>query len=196
MATFPESPAPIYPLLVTPVYNTRIAETDGGKEQRRQKLSFPKFDVTVRYNALTYSHLQTLWDFYMARKGAYEAFYVYDLTLLESISFNQDGLYAGTGDGSTEVFDIPGRSTSSVTVYKDGVEQTLTTDYVLLTGGGASSADRIDFVTAPSAGEIITVDFTGYLRIRARFAQDRLTRELFIRNLFSVGIELKGLAAA
>jgi len=196
MATFPESPAPIYPLLVTPVFNTRIAETDGGQEQRRQKLSFPKFDVTAKYSHLTASEFQTLWDFYMARKGAYEAFYIYDLALLDSLSFSQSGLYAGTGDGATEVFDIPGRSTSAVTVYVDGVSKTLTTDYVLLTGGGASSADRIDFVAPPDAGEIITVDFTGYLRIRARFKADLLSRSMFKYLLFSTGIELKGLAAA
>ena len=195
MSTFPESPAPIYPLTVEPEWKTLVSGFDGGGEQRRQKQLFPKYNVVVGYDALTSSNAQTLWDFYMARKGAYEAFYIYDLALLASIAPNHDGQYCGTGDGATEIFDIPGRSTSSQSVYVDNVLQTITTDYVILTGGGESSADRIDFVSPPAAGEVITVDFTGFLRIRARFLEDKLPRELFMTNLFRYGIKLKGLSA-
>ena len=195
MSTFPESPAPIYPLIVEPEWKTLVSGFDGGGEQRRQKQLFPKYNVVVGYDALTSSNAQTLWDFYMARKGAYEAFYIYDLALLASVAPNHDGQYCGTGDGATEIFDIPGRSTSSQSVYVDNVLQTITTDYVILTGGGESSADRIDFVSPPAAGEVITVDFTGFLRIRARFLEDKLPRELFMTNLFRYGIKLKGLSA-
>jgi len=196
MSTYPESPKPIYPLIVEPEFKTLISGFDGGGEQRRQKQLFPKYNVTVNYGALSETDMQTLWDFYLARKGAYEAFYIYDLALLASISPNHDGQYVGTGDASTEVFDIPGRSTSSQVIYIDGVEQTLTTDYVILNGGGESSADRVDFVSPPAAGEVVTADFTGFLRIRARFAEDKLSRELFMTNLFRYGIQLKGLKAA
>ena len=65
---------------------------------------------------------------------------------------------------------------------------------MILTGGGDGSADRVDFVTAPATGESISCDFTGKLRINCRFAQDRLSRELFINILFAYGIELRGLA--
>ncbi len=196
MATYPEAPAPVYPLIIEPEFKTLISGFDGGGEQRRQKQLFAKYNVTVQYDALSAADAQTIYDFYMARKGSYEAFYIYDLALLASISTDHTGLYCGTGDASTEVFDIPGRSTSSQVVYVDGVEQTVTTDYVILTGGGESSADRIDFVSAPAAGEVITVDFTGYLRIRARFAEDSLPKELFMTNLFRYGLKLKGLSAA
>jgi len=196
MATFPESPIPIYPLIVEPEWKTLISGFDGGGEQRRQKQLFPKYNVVVNYDALSETAEQILWDFYMARKGAYEAFYIYDLALLAGIAPNHNGQYCGTGDGATEIFDIPGRSTSSHVVYLDGVEQTITTDYVILTGGGESSSDRIDFVSPPVAGAVITVDFTGFLRIRARFAEDKLPRELFMTILFRYGVKLKGLSAA
>jgi len=196
MSTYPESPKPIYPLILEPEWKTLISGFDRGGEQRRQKQLFPKYDVAVQYDALSESDMQILYDFYMARKGSSEAFYIYDLALLANISPNHAGQYCGTGDGVTEVFDISGRSTSSQVVYLDGVEQTLTTDYVILTGGGESSSDRIDFVSAPAAGEVITVDFTGYLRIRARFMEDKLSRELFMTILFRYGIKLKGLSAA
>jgi len=196
MATFPEDPKPIYPLIVTPKWRTLISTAGTGKEQRRGKALFAVYDVTVQYKALSATGCKTLWEFYMARKGAYEAFYIYDLALLAEVAFNHDTLYCGTGDGTTDIFDIPGRSTSSQTIYVDGVEQSTPADYSILTGGGESNSDRVDFVSAPASGSIITCDFTGYLRIRARFLYDELSRELFLRNLFQYGIELKGLKPA
>jgi len=196
VATFPEDPIPIYPLIVTPEWRTLISMAGTGKEQRRQKSMFAVYDVAVQYRALSAADCKTLWEFYMARNGAYEAFYIYDLALLAGVPFNHDTLYCGTGDGETDIFDIPGRSTSSQTIYVNGAEQSDPTDYSILTGGGESSSDRVDFVTAPNEGDIITCDFTGYLRIRVRFMHDRLPRELFIRNLFQYGIELKGLKPA
>ena len=196
MATYPEDPKPIYPLIVTPVWKTLISQQGTGKEQRRQKSLFPMYDVRVRYHGLSAADAKTLWEFYMDRKGAYEAFYIYDLALLADVSFNHTDQYCGTGDGATDTFDIPGRSTSSQTVYVDGATQSTPGDYSILTGGGESSSDRIQFVAAPAEGEIITCDFTGFLRIRARFKEDRLPRDLFITNLFRYGIELKGLKPA
>lgn len=196
MATFPEDPKPIYPLIVTPEWRTLISTAGTGKEQRRQKALFAVYDVTVRYRALSAAGVKTLWEFYMARKGAFEAFYIYDLALLAAVSFNHSTLYCATGDGETTIFDIPGRSTSSHAIYANGVEQDDPTDYGILTGGGESSSDRVEFTNAPAEGTIITCDFTGYLRIRSRFMHDRLPRELFLRNLFQYGIELKGLKPA
>jgi len=196
MATFPEDPKPIYPLIVTPIWKTLVSQQGTGKEQRRQKSLFPIYDVTVQYYALSAADAKTLWEFYMARKGAFETFYIYDLALLANVSFNHTDQYCGTGDGETDIFDIPGRSTSSQTIYVNGEAQSTPGDYSILTGGGESNSDRVDFVTAPSEGGIITCDFTGFLRIRARFKYDKLPRELFITKLFKYGIELKGLKAA
>jgi hypothetical protein len=195
MATFPESsPAPRYPLTVEPEFNTLISGFDGGGEQRRKKLLYPKYNVVVKYDEISVSEARTLWEFYIARSGAYEVFYIYDLALLFDHSFNHVGEYCGTGDGSTTVFDIPGRSTSSRTVYSDGVD--VTSDVSFLTGGGTSSSDRVQFSFAPIAGKIITIDFTGYLRMRVRFLEDKLPRQNFIFKLYQYGIKLKGLSSA
>jgi uncharacterized protein (TIGR02217 family) len=196
MSTFPEDPKPIYPLVITPRFNTVVSGMDSGSEERTAKWLFPKYDTTVKYHGLSASDVQILWNFYLSRKGAYEAFYIYDLALLASIAKSHVGQYVATGDGATDTFDIPGRSTSSHTVYIDNVEQTVTSDYSISYGGGASGSDQVVFVSAPAEGEVVTVDFTGYLRIRCRFAQDNLSFDLFQTVLFSTGIELKGLAAA
>lgn len=195
MATWPESsPAPRYPLTVEPEFNTLISNYDGGGEQRRQKLMYPKYNVVIKYNAITWAEAKTLWEFYLARDGAYEAFYIYDLVLLVSHSFTHTDQYCGTGDGVTDVYDIPGRNTSSRAVYVDGGDETGNVSF--LVGGGTSNSDRIDFNTAPPEGGIITADFTGYLRMRVRFEQDKLPRESFITNLYNYGIKLKGLSPA
>lgn len=193
MSTWPESnPTPRYPLQTEMEYETLISNFDGGTEQRRQKLLYPRYNTTIKYPAISKTEAQTLWNFYVARKGSYESFYIFDLALLCQHSFAHTDQYCGTGDSSTTIFDIPGRSTSSRTTYLDNIEQTSGITY--LTGGGASAADRIQFSTAPTSGEIITVDFTGYLRMKVRFAEDKLTRENFVYKLYSFGIKLKGLS--
>jgi hypothetical protein len=118
------------------------------------------------------------------------------LSLVALITKAHVDQYIGTGDGTTEIFDIPGRSTSSQTIYVDSVEQTVTTDYVILTGGGTSSSDRVDFVSPPALGAIITCDFSGYLRMRVKFAEDQMSYDLFVTTLYNVGLSMKGLAAA
>lgn len=194
MATFPETPSPIYPLTIIPRFKTIQTEFDNGSEERTAKWLFPKYDVTVQYLALSATNAQILWNFYLARKGSYEAFYIYDLSLMQLVTKSHVDQYIATGDGATTTFDIPGRSTSSHAIYKDSVLED-SGNYSILTGGGTSSSDRVQFNTAPTTGEIITADFAGYLRIRVRFAQDQMSQEMFALNLFSTGLEMKGLAA-
>ena len=192
MAVWPESsPSPVYPLIVTPRWKTDIVELGGGNEQRRAAWLFPKFDVVVNYYGLTAAHAQTLWQIYMARKGAYEPFYIYDLTVITSLTFAQaTPLYCATADGTTTIYDIPGRGTSSQTIYVDGVEDGSAS---VLSGGGDGGSDRASWGTAPAEGSIISATFTGYLRMKVRFEQDALSREMFDYQLFTYGaISLKG----
>ena len=190
MAIFPDTITPIYPVIIEPEWDTIIHRFDGGGEQRRQKSLYPRFNVpNLKFKGLSGSEVQTLWDFYMARKGAFEAFYFFDPSINASIVTSYDDLYVGTGDGTTDIFDLPGKSTSAQTVYVDGEEGV----YSILTGGGDGSADRVDFTTAPALGTSISCDFTGQLRIHCRFEHDKMSKEIFIRALHRVGVSLKGL---
>jgi len=186
MATFPTSPRPLHPYVVTPVWKTLISDYEGGAEQRRQKWLYAKYDITLKYQKLSNANAQILWAFYMARKGACESFYFYDLYVADHI-----GLYIATADGILDVFDIPGASTSARTLYENGSE--VSSGFSYLTGGGDGDADRVEYTAAPASGTIITIDFTGYLRIKCRFKEDRLSRENFMTTLFRYGLELKGL---
>jgi hypothetical protein len=190
MSEFPTSPIPKHPYEITAVWKTIITAFDAANEQRRQKQAFAKYDVNLVYDRLTDAEIMTLWNFYQARKGAYEAFYFYTLE-----TSGWEGLYIGTGDGTTVTFDLPGKSTSSHTIYSNGSEVD-SGDYTILTGGGAGNSDRITFDVAPVSNTIITCDFTGYMRIRCRFEEDRMTKQWFEYVLFRTGLKLKGLAPA
>jgi len=153
MATYPSSPTPNYPVEIEPEWTTLVSVVDTGGEQRKQKSLFPRYNVKLTYSTLTNTQLQTLWEFYQARKGAFEAFYFYDLIIL-----THNSEYIATGDGDTNIFDIPGKSTSSHTIYLNGSEQSEGTNYDLLVGGGNSDSDRVRFIS-PN-GEIHTRSLT------------------------------------
>lgn len=114
---------------------------------------------------------------------------------------NHTNQFCGTSPGddpqytNPEIFDIPGISTSEQSVYCNGVEQTETTDYEILYGDPdwPDSCDRINFVATPAQGAVVTIDFTGILRIYARFYGDHLAEELFMTNLEYCEVLLKGL---
>lgn len=210
---YPTIPVPNWPYDIKINWNTTVSSFDSGKEQRRQKNLYPKYDVSLTYTVLSLTNMQILWNFYQARKGTYEPFYFYSL---ESTTWN--GCFVGIGDGTTTTFDLPGKSTSSVVIYVSGValrstssqilmedESPISTEdgnniilegpeeYTLYVGGGAASADRVNILTAPAANALITCDFTGYLRIRCRF-QEELSRSAFTAALYQTGIKLKGIA--
>lgn len=186
MAVFPATPLPIFPYTLKQRWNTIITKLDGQNEQRMQKALYPQYDVTLTFDVMSKSEFKTLWDFYHARRGRFEKFWFYTYETDEWPVH-----YVGTGDGETTIFDLPGKVTSSRTLYVDDVEQTSGFSY--LTGGGDGDADRVQFDSAPSAGEVVTASFTGYLRCPVRFDDDTMDRELFSAALYSTGLKCKGL---
>lgn len=197
MAYYPESPAPME-YEVTPVYSTLITEMGSGNEQRKKRWSFPKYNASIRYDReeLDIDDMQTLWDFYMNRSGAFEGFYFFD-HYVNMLHYDQ---YVGTGDDSTVTFNIPGRSTyltpASRTLYVTsvgGIKDDITSGISWGDGTGEGSCDQVTFSVAPAEGEIISIDFKGYLRFRCRFERDDMSRSTFLGIAFSIGISLKGL---
>lgn len=191
MSVFPETPRPICPVIIEPEFYTLVSPFDSGGEQRREGWVFPKYNATVQYHALSAANQQLLWNFFMATKGQKNAFWFFDPAPIAGNVTSHVGQYVGIGNGVSQIFDLPGKSTSTRVLYVNGAVQSSGFSY--LTGGGDGSADRVQFTVAPALGDLITVDFTGQLRIRSRFAADKLSRESFSRILFNYGIKLKGL---
>jgi len=157
-------------------------------EQRKQQWLFPKRNLSIGYENITIANARTLWQFYLSRKGSYEAFNLfysrYDTYTTE---------YIGTGDGSTTVFNLPCKNSSSRTVYINYDSQVEDTDYTFSALGGIDGADQITFSVAPSAGGYITISFIGQLKVRCRFAEDRLSFDTFYEQLITMSLKLKGL---
>jgi hypothetical protein len=197
---YPTYPVPSWPYDIKVRWNTTISSFDGGKEQRRQKNLYPKYDVSLTYPVLSVANMQILWSFYQSKKGTYEPFYFYSL---ESTLW--EGCYIGIGDGTIYQDGVELRAgaigveleNEDVLVAENNnsmiLEGLVAEDYTLYIGGGAASADRVTFNTAPAVNDLITCDFTGYLRIRCRF-QEELSRSAFTAALYQTGIKLKGLA--
>jgi hypothetical protein len=191
MPQYPTTPIPQLPYSLEMEYRTVVSQFDSGNEQRRSKWSFPKYNVTLHYNALEATDVDTLWDFYQARKGSFEAFHFYTLERSTWIA------YVGVGNGVSTIFDLPGKDATLVNVYFNGSSKS-TAGWSLATGGGESSADRITFSAAtsvPQSSDVVSAKFEGYMRVRCRFTEDKLNKEAFEARLYKLGISLKGLLA-
>lgn len=158
-----------------------------GQESRKQKWLYPKRHYTLQYNYITVAEARTLWEFYKARKGSYELF---SLFLPWSNTYTEE--YVGTGDGTTTAFNVPGKTISSYTFYQDTTTLTETTDYTIDATGGTDGEAELNLVVAAPAGERITCDFSGYLKVRVRFMDDIFSFDTFYNTLVTFGIKLKG----
>lgn len=187
MAAFPSTPSPTFVYGLEPRWRTLITEFDSGEEQRRKKQLYAKYDISLSYYGLESTNSNTLYEFYQARNGAYEAFHFFD-----PLSSTHVNIYVGTGDGASTAFDVPGKQTTAHTLYVNGSSVGAT----VTTASGTDGSDSFVFGTAPTSTQILTAKFTGQLRVRCRFAEDNLSRENFSKDLFQYGIKLKGLAPA
>jgi len=162
---------------------------DVGEEQRKQKWLYPRRNVTLQYKGKSKADARTVWQFYLSRNGPFEAFNFFSCR-----SDTYEGEYAAVGDGSTTIFNLPAKNSSNYTVYKNGIEQSGGgVDYTFSAGGGTDGADKITFVGAPDAGDKITYDFTGNLKVRCVFAEDYQDYETFYDRFVNLGIVLRGL---
>ena len=87
---------------------------------------------------------------------------------------------------NSHVYDLGIKTSSDVAIYVDSVLKTLTTDYVIVSGGGKAGCDRVSFVANQTTGTIITCDGTGYLTIPAKFDSDELKESMATSITFSV----------
>jgi hypothetical protein len=188
MAAYPSTnPFPTWPYTITPRYKTLITEFDNGAEQRRAKWTFPKFDVQLGYTGLQTTAADIIYDFYRARRGAYEEFTfheVYPNTSYTGLLIAYHTLPAQT------TFSLPGREASGVKVYINDVE---TTAFTIQPTSGTDGRDLITLGATVSTGSVLTCDFVGRVSINCRFNDDNLDRINFDLRLFNYGITLKGL---
>ena len=93
-----------YPVVRTPVFKTLTQETASGMETRAALQLYPRWRYTLSFNFLrddANDEFRTLLGFFLARRGAYEAF------LFNDPDDNAvTGQPIGTGDGATMTFQL------------------------------------------------------------------------------------------
>ncbi len=195
LQVYPADPKPSYSYVLDHQFRTLVSEFESGKENRRSMWRFPKrtFSLIYRVARMTDAERNVLYEFYETRKGSYEAFWFFDFIRRKWID-----QYVGYGNGSAAVFDLPSMTTTQFPrVFVAGVERTRVSHWNFLAGGGQGGADRIQFTAGniPGAGQLITTNLEGFLRIKGRFKDDKMTEELFTVDLTNISInifELKG----
>lgn len=191
MAVLPSTaPYPAYENVIAQRFKTIISVHDEGNEQRRAKWDFPRYDITLNYSGLDSSQMQILWNFYTARKGAYEAFYYY-AGKAEGISYAWTSVYVATGDGTSTSIPFCGISptTVGISIYKNASILSTTT-WAMTSTDGVNDEDTLTLKFTPTTGDVITASFSGYLKCRVRFKEDNMSRSLFEYRLYRSGLEL------
>lgn len=186
MSVFPDI-TPSYDYSVQPAfYNLRLGPTDGDFIQRRRKRLTPLMRFTLQFNNLIEANIKTLYDFFIARYGGWDAFAFFDFD-----SKTWTAISVGTGDGSTTSFALIAKETSARTVYVDSVAQIEGTDYTFYSGQGTDGQDKITFASAPANGAVITADYTGRKYYsNCIFGEDYMDRNLFEVKLYKTGLTI------
>ena len=196
MALYPTYTSVSYsnPRVLTPVTKTLISQFDDqGAEQRKRKWLYNKWNVGLTYSNITKAEATILYQFFINQSGQYISFHWLDE--YEDTYVKQ---YFATGDGSTKIFDLPGKDISSYTIYGDSspyqeAPDATSADYIILDDTGADGGDQAQFLVAPNLGLRLNCDFTGKLKVRCRFQEGVMPFEHFYNLIANIGIELKGL---
>jgi hypothetical protein len=145
---------------------TDIRNATSGKEWRRKSWPRNKQSFKMTWGTLSKADAAILGAFYDARQGQWESFTFFDF---------ESRIWTGlacdeTGTGSLTTFTLPAKSTSSQTVYVDGVEESAD-NYGIGSGTGTQDEDQVVFDAGhePASGSVVTVTCTGNRRYTCRF---------------------------
>ena len=165
-------------------WNTLVTAYEDGKEQRRQKWSTPKRAYAIALKGRTNTIMQQVWDFYVARAGAYDTFYFENPN--ESPKSMESSQTVATGTNDTFQFANYPWISGDIVVYKNSVASgDENTDWTIDKTNG-----RITFVAnrLPEADAVIAADYA-FARV-VRFADDKLNRQMFNYKLFNSSLKL------
>lgn len=187
MVAFPEDFAPLLDEEMGDEYGTILSKGyEAGSTYSRTGRAYPLYSFMFRAPIMEWASYANLYDFYVARKGASGTFTFFDWNGWDSspVGVRWPKLYVGVGNGSTTVFDLPMKSSSSGTAYVAGSSAAGT----LGAGTGADGRDRFTFSVAPAADAVIEWQATGRRGVTCRFGQDKLSFKNIARTLVSTGL--------
>ena len=174
--------SPEFGLTETIEFRTNITESESGKEHRDAlwDSGLRTYNLTCKF--LTKAVMDVIWNFYIARLGAYDYFLVKVLT-----EYDVSDESVGSAGSAVTRFLLHNFPVDTTTGYSCTVGGVANTDFVL-TNDFSTEKSYIDFNSAPSSGAIL-VTYEYYFRMR--FSEDKMTRELAAYQLLHTGIVLK-----
>lgn len=194
-------------------------ESGTEQRNRRWRFPRRTFILGYKLMTFSVSQRDAIYEFYQSRSGSYELFWYFDfqerrwidqyvgrgdgitrtfdlpfspltgITLVEvEAILAEDGKYITTEDGDHLIGD--GFTIVGAPPFDIYINSVVTTDYNFSEGTGEASVDQIILYDSPVAGSLITVDFTGYLRIKGRFKDDKLTEEIVTTHLDNFAVSI------
>jgi hypothetical protein len=194
MANFPDiPPSESY----TPSLENFTFLADGypsGVQLARAGRLFQLYACSMRYENISYASLQTLWDFHRSVRGRLTPFTFTDWAGWDAtpVGIAWPRLYVATTDGTTTVFDVPMKSSSTSTLYRANVALTISTDYTFSAGAGTDGRDRITLVAAGASGDLLEWSATGRAASSVRFASDKFPMTFFSNGVASCSMDVIG----
>lgn len=170
-----------------PMFSTSVHSTDGGVTSTNQNWTYPLYHGQIGYGIRSKADLNSVIQFFFARRGRARGFLFRDWSDYELVNEN-----IGTGNGVLTNFQITRTYTDTVlpfirritrpieaglNVYKDAVLVDLSA-WSLLSGG------IVSFVTPPANGVIVTA--TGEFDVPVQFSSDQLDIEMDLWNVGSI----------
>lgn len=170
----------------TPVWKTRIAEAQTGRERRNRLWSYPRWRFRISYDVLrlttTSPDLSTLWAFFNRMAGRAAEWAYLDPT--DNAVTNQA---FGVGDGTTRAFQLLRTVNAGGFLFTEPV-RAVDGSPTCFAGGSPASASADDngvvtFATAPASGAVLS--WTGTFLYHVRFDQDELSATQMMQQLWS-----------
>lgn len=182
---------PVYPDVITEVRSriplqmvletrtlTSRFETEA-QEKRRQKWTVPRRRVSLIYEFMTPIEIRTLWQFWLDRKGAFEAF-----TFFFPNTDNYIRQFVGVAEGGETHLRLPSRKADLTTVpatfslWRNGALLTNLTEYLVQPEGGPDGEDYAALYITVEAGDRFEWTFIGELAMQMRFESNDQELEL------------------
>lgn len=165
----------------------QLGPTDGDFIQRRAKRTRPLRSFVLKYNAISKADIQTLYEFFIARKGRWEAFALFSFDSLPHTAIS-----IGTGDGATADWNAIGKEISLLTAKVDGISVGASIEV----GTGTDGQDKIIFSATPADGVVLTADWTGRRYYTdCLFTEDTMSLVRFTDTLYRTGLVIKQMSS-
>lgn len=199
-AIFPVLPGLAFSVIKRPTFFNGLAQSASGREVRVAYAQYPlwEWDLTYDYlpdettaSSATASDLKQLMGFYLSQSGSLGGFLFKDPddnTVTGQTIGTTDGVTVSytlirsygesDGDGIEPVGYVD--TTAPFEVYLNGVLQSASL-YEVVTATPVNQA--LQFLTAPAAGQVLTVTYTYYYYVR--FKEDTYEFEKFMDKLWS-----------